>query len=232
MNRAVGLALFTSAVLIAGSPGIRPRSGAADYPAHASIGPAASGAAVIPAAEVKKIFAVDIEKAGYVVIEVGVFAAGGRELDLSPLDFTLGTDPNAISERTVQLGRHRRRCCKAGPGRQLRIALRRSFRHGRSLGTTCLVSGSGYGPEDGRHDRRCRFGRRRGRQTALPLIVRLRAAVASNNSSGRRRFRMARRLCRLAGYLHFPKPSKKARGAAWVLEWQNTGERVNITLPK
>lgn len=232
MNRAVGVALFTSAVLIAGSRGIRPRSGVADYPAHASIYPAAFGAAVIPAAEVKKIFAADIEKAGYIVVEVGVFPAGGQELDLSPLDFTLRADPNAISERTADVGAIAAAVAKPVPGvspaaasQDVSVTAGASVQHvsypdpvtGRKTGATIVGIDSGVGVGNSRPN--------------YP------------SSSGTDAHRLEQQLWEkslpdgkttvpVAGYLYFPKPSKKAKGAALVPEWQNAGERVNVTLPK
>lgn len=95
---------MTAAILAAGSPGIRPRADVAEYAANGSLEAAAFGVAVISPGEVKKIFAADVGGAGYVVIEVGVFPKAGREVDLSPLDFTLLTDPNAISERPTDAG--------------------------------------------------------------------------------------------------------------------------------
>jgi len=206
MSRAFGIALFTSAVLLAGSPGIRPRAAVADYPAHAGINAAAFGAAVIPAAAVKKIFAADVDKAGYVVVEVGVFPAGGRELDLSPLDFTLRTDPNAISERTADadaiaaaVAKPARGVSPESPAVEVSV-------------TAGLGADVSYpDPVTGRTSRR------------RPVPI----AVAWNKSLPDGKTTLP-----VAGYLYFPKPSKKTKGAAWVLEWQNTGERVNITLPK
>ncbi len=104
MKRFVLLSLVTAAILAAGSPGIRPRADVAEYPSNESLEAAAIGVAVIPPGEVKKIFAADLSGAGYVVIEVGVFPKAGREVDLSPLDFTLLADPNSISERPTDSG--------------------------------------------------------------------------------------------------------------------------------
>jgi hypothetical protein len=60
--------------------------------------------AVIPPGEVKKIFSADLSGAGYVVIELGVFPKSGREVDLSPLGFTLLADPKSISELPTDAG--------------------------------------------------------------------------------------------------------------------------------
>ena len=231
MNRPVGLALFTSAVLLAGSPGIRPRSGAADYPARESIGPGAFGAGVIPASEAKKIFAADIDKAGYVVVEVGVFPADGRELDLSPVDFTLRADPNSISERTMDADAIAAAVAKPvpsvgpeSPGEEVSVTAGASVQHisypdpatGRKTGTT--IVGVNSGVEVGNNGQR--FPSSSGTDTK-----RLEQSLWEKSLPD------GRTTVPVAGYLYFPKPSKKAKNA-WVLEWQNAGERVNIALPK
>jgi hypothetical protein len=79
-------------VLLGGSPGVRPRAGLGDYPTRQSANGFSIGAALIPRSEVKKIFATDLNGAGYVVVEVGVYPAPGREVDVSPADFMLMTD--------------------------------------------------------------------------------------------------------------------------------------------
>jgi hypothetical protein len=104
MRRASAISLMAAVTLSAGSSGVRPRTGASDYPARQSTAAGEFGAAVIPAAEVKKIFAADLNGAGYIVVEVGVFPAPGHSIDLSPLDFTLLTDPKALAERTADIG--------------------------------------------------------------------------------------------------------------------------------
>ncbi len=232
MSRAFGIALFAGAVLLAGSPGIRPRSGVADYSAHAKIDSAGFGAAVIPAAEVKKIFAADIDKAGYVVVEVGVFPAAGREFDLSPLDFTLRADPNAISERTADadaiaaaVAKPVRAVNPESPSEEVSVTAGASVQHvsypdpvtGRKSGATIVGVGSGVGVGNNGQ----RFPSSSGTDTN-----RLEQSLWEKSLPD------GRTTAPVAGYLYFPKPSRKAKGAAWVLEWQNTGERVNITLPK
>src|SRR5579871_1586439 len=94
---------LTSAVLLAsGAPGLRPRASASDYPAHGEAKIADLGAAIIADSEVKKAVAGDVGKAGYIVIEVGVFPATGRGIDLSPSDFTLMAESGGAAERPVE----------------------------------------------------------------------------------------------------------------------------------
>jgi len=98
---AVALVASIAGVLLAGSPGIRPRASALDYPAHRATTAFTVGAAVIPPGEVKKIFAADLTRAGYIVVEAGVFPSPGKDIDLSPGDFMLLTDAGTVATRPV-----------------------------------------------------------------------------------------------------------------------------------
>ena len=99
MKPAFLLSLTVALAFGSGSPGIRPRADVTDYPMHQAGPDVTIGAAVIPASAVRHIFATSFDSAGYIVIEVGVFPAAGKTVDLSPNDFTLRVDANSISER-------------------------------------------------------------------------------------------------------------------------------------
>src|ERR1700752_980620 len=97
-----GLACLAVVSLCAGSsPGVRPRATPADYPAHYAAADFAIGATVIPPADVKRIFTADLNAAGYLVVEVGVFPLNNKDVDLSPADFTLLSDADRVSVRPV-----------------------------------------------------------------------------------------------------------------------------------
>ena len=86
----VALCLWLSTMILsAASPGIRPRADVTSYPVHQQRGNFAIGVALIPGDQVKKMFKPDLSSEGYIVIEVGVFPAAGKEIDLYPTDFTL-----------------------------------------------------------------------------------------------------------------------------------------------
>jgi hypothetical protein len=95
------MSLAAGMVFAGGSPGIRARANAADYPAHYTAADFSIGAAVIQPRDAKKILSVDLNGAGYFVVEVGVFPAQGREVDLSPADFTLLSDTDKVAARPV-----------------------------------------------------------------------------------------------------------------------------------
>jgi len=100
-------------ILSAGSPGIRPRAAAADYPGHQYVATFTIGAALIPRGDVKKIFAADVNSGGYIVVEVGIFPAQGKDVDLSPSDFMLLTDAGKVATTAGRLGRGG---CRDSPG--------------------------------------------------------------------------------------------------------------------
>ena len=89
MKKAALSLLLPVIVLMAASPGIRPRADANSYPANEAKPDFSIGAARIPSDQVKKMFKPNLDHAGYVVIEVGVFPAPGKDVDLYPTDFTL-----------------------------------------------------------------------------------------------------------------------------------------------
>ncbi len=88
------LVLFCTGVMLAAGDGLRPRGNAADYPADVSAGDAAIGASVVPPDQVRKLFATDLNRAGYIVIEVGVYPAA-RGVDVTAGDFMMRTESDS-----------------------------------------------------------------------------------------------------------------------------------------
>jgi hypothetical protein len=230
VKRFLPFLLVTAAILTAGSPGIRPRADVTEYPAQNGFDAAAFGVAVIPPGEVKKIFAADLNGAGYVVIEVGFFPKAGREVDLSPLDFTLLADPNSISERPADADV----VAAASAGKQPRprsetdsseVNAGASIQHesypdpvtGRRIGTTITGVSTGVGV---------------GTPAGGPRFP---AASTSNRDQLEQQL-WAKSLpdgktsTPVAGYLYFPKPSKKSKNDSWVLRWENTAGKVKIVI--
>ncbi len=79
--------LACAVALVAGETGIRPRPNVSDYPAHQSGAGATLGAMVVPPEQVKKLFAVDLNKLGYVVVEMAVYP--DRNVEIAARDFLL-----------------------------------------------------------------------------------------------------------------------------------------------
>src|ERR1051325_1075237 len=90
--------VLAAAALMAGETGIRPRPNAADYPASQSGAGATLGAAVLSPDQVKKLFAIDLTRLGYSVIEVGVYPEASKNVDIAARDFLLriGSDGTTV----------------------------------------------------------------------------------------------------------------------------------------
>ena len=80
--------IFLASVALAQVQGLRPRTSATSYTAHASQDELSIGADVIDAEQVRNAFASRIYK-GYVVVEVAVYPPAGKEVELSKMDFAL-----------------------------------------------------------------------------------------------------------------------------------------------
>jgi hypothetical protein len=89
--------LFFAVVLTAAETGLRPRDSASDYPAHQGGAAATLGAAIVPPEQVKKLFAVDLNKLGYVVVEMAVYP--NRTVEIATRDFLLRTGADGSTAR-------------------------------------------------------------------------------------------------------------------------------------
>jgi hypothetical protein len=96
MRRLTWIALLACFSLAEGMAGIRPRDSSADYPAHETAGGITVAAVVVSPEEVRKIFATDLNRGGYIVAEVAVYPENGRTVDLSSADFLLRIDSETV----------------------------------------------------------------------------------------------------------------------------------------
>lgn len=99
--RRLVLWVVLAGTLTAASPGLRPRAVVTDYAANESTASFKVGAVRIASADVKKMFAADLNRAGYVVIEVGIFPLQGADVDIAPDAFTLITESGRTAARIV-----------------------------------------------------------------------------------------------------------------------------------
>ncbi len=234
-------------LLASGSPGIRARGAVEDYPARGAMPIATIGAALIPAAESKKILGVDLNAAGYMVVEVGIFPAPGKDVDLRPDDFTLETDPDQMAARpvddeaiasTIERRQNPPQHSQRLPGDIYPSA-------GATIG-----HGTWTDPATGRRNSDTITGVSTGVGVGAPppmacggMICDPSAPYPASSGSTANRNQMEQELWSkalpdgvvhnaVAGYLYFPKPSGKAKKNQWVLRWDNLGARVKIELPK
>jgi len=93
------LLLFVLAATLSAETGIRARATASDYPVHQAGAGATVGAAILTPDQTKKLFAVDLTKLGYVVVEIGVYP--GRDVELAARDFLLRVTADGATLRPV-----------------------------------------------------------------------------------------------------------------------------------
>jgi hypothetical protein len=219
---------FTAGILLAGSPGVRPRSAASDYPAHQSIAGMTIGAALIPRGDVKKIFAADLNSGGYIVIEVGVFPAPGKEIDLSPGDFMLLTDTGravrTVDADTIAAAIARER----QPSRQRQSDIYTS--------TGVVISRvPTIDPATGRRTNGTVIGTEAGVGVGAPPIS-APLPPASQNRGAIEQELWAKSLpdgktsVPVAGYLFFPKPSGKTKNALLDLVMDGPAGRARLSI--
>jgi hypothetical protein len=91
------LTCLAAAALLADTNGIPPRKSSADYPARQTEADVTLAAALLSPAEAKKVFTADLDRAGYLVFEVAVYAEHGAQIDLAPDQFTL----RIVNDKTI-----------------------------------------------------------------------------------------------------------------------------------
>lgn len=233
MKQKVFLVLFTSAVMLAGGDGLRPRGNVADYPAHASVAGVAIGASVVPPDQVRKLFATDLNRAGYIVVEVGIFLTPDKAVDVTARDFMMRTEadvtvraatPDAIAGMMEDA---KNPPPASGGGRDITL-----------YPTADIGYESGVDPITGR------------RVSGVYRGAGVGVGVGGNQGgppppppgvSGRDHDTMERELSDkaipegtatrpVAGYLYFPRPAKKKSGAV-ELTWYAPSGTVKVPLP-
>jgi hypothetical protein len=247
MKKAVLSLLLLAVVLIAGAPGIRPRADANSYPAHQERTDFSIGAVLIPPQQAKNMFKLDLNHAGYVVIEIGVFPASGRDLDLYPTDFTLFVGDKSAALRPVSADTIAE--VVAGTQEPPRIhgphdvntSAGVSVGHGsypdpvtgrRTSGTvTETNAGVGIG---GPAPQPCR-GYDCDSTAPIPPTSQPSTVQTANTISQdlwEKSLPDGKTVHAVAGYLYFPKPPRKAKDAAWELRYENADGKTRLPLPK
>jgi hypothetical protein len=212
-------------VVFAGETGIRPRPAAADYPAHQSGAGVTLGAVVVPADHVKKLFAVDLNKLGYVVVEMAVYPDANVEIAARDFLLRMGSDGSTVRPATAATIAGRLHT-KAAPPPQLpsrvqvhgseTIGYESATYGGRRAGGVFTESTVGVGvgeqpmpapaPKSGRKD-----------TDALSVQVDL-----ENQALPDGRFSQP-----VAGYLYFPATSKKS---SLEITWYGPNGQVRLPL--
>ena len=246
MIKAVQFLLICTTLLMAASPGIRPRADASNYPVHREQADFSIGAALIPPEQAKKMFKLDLNHAGYVVIEIGVFPAAGKDVDLYPSDFTLFVGEKLVALRPVSAdtiaevvaGRTEppRPRGPVGVDSSAGISVGRESYPDPVTGrrTTRTVTETDAGVGVGSAPGSCR-GYDCDPNAPVPPTSQPSSTQTANTISQdlwEKSLPDGKTVRAVAGYLYFPKPTGKAKNAAWELRYESADVKTQLPLPK
>ena len=202
--------------------GIRPRGAAADYPVHATNDGVTIAAAVVPPAQVHKLFTADLNSLGYIVIEVAIYPDSAPEVDVSSSDFMLSASGETsavppVSARTI-----------AGV-----LDRRNAPSHGRDTNVDVAIGyETGNDPVTGQ--------RRSGTYTGVAVENGPSGTLAPPTSGPdpwtvkqeleERSLPEGKSTRPVAGYLYFPK-LKKSKSAGYDLTYYSVSSKVRLTIP-
>lgn len=251
MNRAVFAAFLSAAAALADSPGIRPRADANSYPVHQDHAGFSIGAVLVPPEQAKKMFKLDLNHAGYVVVEVGIFPSPGKSVDVNPTDFTLFIAADKLAAfRPVSADTvaeilagppDAHRASRSGP-HDVNTSVGASVGHvsypdpvtgRRTSGTvTSTEAGVGIGGPAPMpcHGSEC--------DTAGPYPSPSPGPSATQTANTVSQDLWEKSLPdgttphAVAGYLYFPKPSRKAKNTVWELRFENADGKARMPLQK
>jgi hypothetical protein len=217
--------LFSNLVLVAG---IQPRDSSAEYPVHDTAGTLTVAAGVVPPEQVHKIFTTDLNRAGYVVVEVAIYPEVGQTVDLSLSDFLL-----RINSETVR---------PVVGGAIADILTKREHAPSRSNDVTVVTTAT-IGRESGVYDPAT--GRRGSVvYTGAGVGVGVGNTGASPDPAAADRDRAViqreledkslpegKTVSAVAGYLYFPKPNSKGKNIALELTYYGAPSQIKLRLP-
>jgi hypothetical protein len=234
MKRLVYSCLAGTLLLAGDGNGIRPRGTATDYPAHETAGGITVAGAVIPPDQCRRMFSVDLDHAGYVVVEVAIYPENNREVDLSSADFMLRIGSDSDATRAIS-------------ARSLAAVLYKKDNRPPQVNLPVdVATGSTIGWENGRDP--ITGQRRSGVYTGGGVGVGTGTGRGYPNdppppaSRGRDRATTEQELLDkslpdgptrrpVAGYLYFPKPSKKVKNASYEVTYYADPEKIRLVLP-
>ncbi len=227
MIRKVVVALSAAGTLLAAG-GLRPRGSANDYAAHEASGGVAMGAAMLPASQVHKAFATDLNSGGYLVVEVAVYPEGGREIELATGDFLLrtgsGETVRAVSGSAIAAALQRKNAPK--PRKASDVAVYPTATIGYERG--------GYDPVTGSRHSGVYTGVGVGVGVGDPELPRPAATDRDRTTMQQeledKSLPEGKTAQPVAGYLYFPKPSVKAPNSFELTYFESTGQ-LRLHLP-
>jgi hypothetical protein len=233
MKRAALVCLAAGLLWAGEKGGIRPRDNATDYPGHqAGKGVTIAGAVLAPD-EVAKLFATDLNRGGYVVLEVAVFPDDGNQVDLLARDFLLrvGSDPATIrpvSADAIASALQRKNTPKVPPKLPGNVDIyptstigyeSGTYNGGQRRGGVYTESGVGVGVGGPHPPSNPRGGSTDVDQSTMRQELQDVGLPEGKTSEV------------VAGYLYFPKPTNRSAKSSYTLTYYGVEGQVNLVIP-
>ncbi len=232
MKRIATIGSLAAVLVAAPNSGIRPRGSSSDYPAHQTAGDVTVAAAWIAPDQVRKIFATDLNRGGYIAIEVGVYPEAGHQIDLQSGDFMLQIGANsetvrAASAQTVAAVLQKKNTPPPPTSGDITVV----------PSATIGYESGGYDPATGRRTHGVYTGAGvgvgvggGGPQPPGPAATdRDRATMQQELED--KGLPQGKTTAAVAGYLYFPKPSGKVKSTAAELTYYGAPRQIKLRVP-
>jgi hypothetical protein len=232
MKSALILTVLASSVFAA-DRGLKPRPGPADYPAQDTTSEVTVAASILTPDQVKATFSTELKD--YLVLEVAVYPATGKTMDLTTADFVLragdrGDLIRPANPRAIAASNQRKnQPPPASGGRDITL-----------YPTATVGVGSGTDPWTGRRNTGVYTGAGVGvgvGGSGGPMGPDPPRPASTDQDREVMREELTDQMlpegatsAAVAGYLYFPMPAK-ARTAALELHYYAPGDRVRVSLP-
>ena len=231
-------------LLFAQSGGIPVRPSPTDYATRNLVDGITLAASVVPPDQLRKLFSKDLNREGYVVVEVAVFPESGAPLDISPDEFTMkvgaeGTILTTRSPAAIAAGDKKTTTASSKPPQlpgdvhvyntaTIGYESRTNGPYGRQggvytgTGTTVAVGNPPYPPDGYPNGGPSPQPVPRG---AKPDWTTLKQELESQELPA------GRTALPVAGYLYFLKPSSKEKRPDYELVWYRTAGQIRLSIP-
>ncbi len=214
----------------ANTSGIAPRPSPAEYPVRQSVAGLTVAATVLSPAQVKKLFAINLDSAGYVVVEIGLFPEQGSQVTVDTDHFRLQIGDDRTLRRPVDPVEimASRQSSKSHPPDHLPGNI--------PVSTTANIGYESGGPYN-------RGGVYGGSSTTVGTPnSRPYPPPQPQTSSGTdpidvqhdltdKELAIGKTGVPVAGYLYFAKPKQKQKNPPYDLTYRGDGEPVHLSIP-
>jgi hypothetical protein len=227
--RLLRIFVLTAAVVTlasASDTGTHPRPSSADYPVSRVAQSATIAAVLVAPDQVKRIFPAEVSKK-YVVVEVAIYPQAGEVVDVKSLDFGLQFGPDVVRyPATPQdiAAAWREKSVPLTPSRPVNVTAESGVTYGTGTDPNTGQRTRGWSTYEG-------VGVGTGKPPDAPppppgYDPNVIEAVAREKALPQGKTGDA-----VAGYLYFPLPAKKHKGAALELRYSKDGASVTLPLP-